>query len=255
MRRLIKFLLRKAGFEIHRSATRPHLREPFIDQQSLLNHLAVAKPVIFDVGAYHGDTVSRYRAAFPNAVIHCFEPSPLSFDALQNRFLNDSNVVILNLAIGERVETRELFVNYHDATNSLLRRPTTGKKYYDKEAVLKETINVPVTSLDSYMHERGISRCDLLKMDIQGSELSALRGAAGMLHDRPPPIIYIEVNFMPHYEQQPLLPDLWSFLACFDYTLFNLYELQTAQDGQVRFGDALFIHQSLRAEALEKSEI
>ena len=45
---------------------------------------SVARPVIFDVGANVGQTAAGFREHFPGAEIHCFEPVPASFRALQS---------------------------------------------------------------------------------------------------------------------------------------------------------------------------
>ena len=49
--------------------------DPYLATRELVTADA---PVIFDVGANVGATARRYRALYPRATIHCFEPYPPS---------------------------------------------------------------------------------------------------------------------------------------------------------------------------------
>jgi hypothetical protein len=44
-------------------------------------------------------------------------------------------------------------------------------------------------------------RANVLKMDAQGAELAILQGAAGLLQSRALPLVFLEVNFVPYYEE------------------------------------------------------
>ncbi len=49
---------------------------------------------------------------------------------------------------------------------------------------------------------------DVLKLDVQGSELQVLKGASGMLAAGGISLIYAEVHLVEVYEGQPLLHDV-----------------------------------------------
>jgi hypothetical protein len=66
-------------------------------------------------------------------------------------------------------------------------------------------------------------------------------------------IIHTEVTFVPHYERGALFCDVCAYLNDRGYTLFNIYDLQWAQNGQVRFGDALFVNARLRSSVIDGS--
>ena len=55
------------------------------------------------------------------------------------------------------------------------------------------TVEVPVVTLDQELMERGISKVDFIKVDIEGGELCFLRGAEQTLRTSKP-LILIEVN-------------------------------------------------------------
>jgi hypothetical protein len=72
-----------------------------------------------------------------------------------------------------------------------------------------------------------------------------------MLRGQQAAVLYIEVVFIPLYQDQPLFHDLCGLLDDFGYTLFNLYELQTADNGQLRYGNALFVSEQMRTEVID----
>jgi FkbM family methyltransferase len=258
MRAIIKSLVRRFGYQIQRVSKTvggPRLDNPFAVQKGLLTRLGIDSPTIFDIGAHRGDTVASYRSMFPNSTIYCFEPFSESFAILKARFQCDHKIIPLALAVSDKTGRREFFVNHLDATNSLLKRPSAGRRYYPKAAVLKEVIQVPTISLDDFMGQRSIENCELLKIDIQGGELLALEGGQKLLRERRPFLIYLEVMFIPHYEGQPLFHELCTFLNGFGYTLFNVYNLHISDNGQLRYGDALFVSERMRTEVIETAAV
>jgi hypothetical protein len=81
---------------------------------------------------------------------------------------------------------------------------------------------------------------DILKLDLQGYELEALRGATTLL----PRVktITVEVEFVPLYNGQPLFGDVDVCLRQAGFRLLNLYELWTQPDGQLTAGDAVYLN-------------
>lgn len=143
------------------------------------------------------------------------------------------------------------FVNEYAATNSLLPRPNSARRYYPKMAGPKQTINVEVISIDDFLQEAGIAGVDILKFDIQGGELNALRGSESLLEAGNTALIYTEIMFIPHYEGSPLFHEIWSFLAGYNYSLFDVYDLHRASNGQIRYGDALFVNDAVRSDVID----
>jgi FkbM family methyltransferase len=225
--------------------------DPFDAQQQMLNELRQPRITIFDVGANHGQTAQVYRAKFLNADIYCFEPFPDSVAALQCTFSDDQRVHIIPKAVSQKTGRSTFYVNGYDATNSLLPRPSAGRRYYPRHAGPKETIEVEVITLDEFVAGTDVSAIDILKLDIQGGELMALRGAMRLLEAGNVSLIYTEVMFIPHYDGEPLFYEIWSFLEQFGYSLFDIYNSETATNGQLRFGDALFVNRVVRDKVID----
>lgn len=55
-----------------------------------------------------------------------------------------------------------------------------------------DTLNVPCTTLDSYVAARAISQVDIVKIDIEGAELEAVKGAHQLLLRERSPIVICE---------------------------------------------------------------
>jgi FkbM family methyltransferase len=215
--------------------------------------MGVTKPVILDIGANQGQTVQNYQRVFPEATIHCFEPFPASVAVLQELFQNDPHVTINALAIADRPGQRDFYVNETmHFTNSLLPRPTDTRRYFPKQAAAKAKITVPCTTIDAYLRDKNLSKIDILKMDIQGGELMALQGAADTLSKHIPHLVYTEAYFVPHYQGAPMLLELWQFLVEHGYSLFDLYPIRRAKNGQLRYGNAIFVSPILRQRVIDR---
>jgi FkbM family methyltransferase len=243
---MVKSTLRRAGLDISRAHT---LKDPFEDQQRLLG--AAGARVIFDVGANRGDVTRRYRKLYPEAEIHAFEPFPECVAALKRRYESDPHTYLHDVAVADAPGTREFFLTQADPSNSLLPRAASSRRYYAKSAPATTSMKVNVVTLDAIADEFGIRHVDVLKFDIQGGELMAMRGAAGLLKDRRVSLIYTEVLYTTFYEHQPVFHEIALFLAGHGYTLFDLYNVVRATNGQIKYGDALFVSQELRAKTVD----
>ncbi len=220
---------------------RPLRSDPFVAQQQLLaGHTCRS---IFDVGAYRGEVAAYYSRLYPAADIYAFEPYPPSYESLVNRFQNNPRIHLVHGAVSSRSGESTFHVNQNPATNSLL---PTGQGSAVASAITTEQITVPTLTLDDFCESRGLPAPEILKFDIQGNEIEALRGADRTLSENGPLLIYTEVLFESLYQNCALFGDLAGFLKDKGYELFNLYSLHHAPDGRLEYGDALFVSKRLR---------
>lgn len=214
-------------------------RNAFIDQKRLLNNLE--NSVIVDVGAHVGDTTELYRKYFSQSKIFCFEPFSESCDYLKKRFINDSNINITETALGSKDETKPLFVSNFSNLNSLQRPNERAWGFADKKSVDVET-----TTLDQFCYKNDIKHIDILKLDIQGSELDVLMGSKIILEKGNISLIYVEWQVVPLYENHHKYYKIAEFLAGYEYEFFNLYNINESRSGQIRWGDAIYTSKKLR---------
>jgi FkbM family methyltransferase len=163
--------------------------------------------VLFDVGANIG-MVSLHAAKICKTV--AFEPDPSFMQRLNvNRGLNPDRVFALEpIAVSDSDGTLQLFTDGADGKSPSLVQ--TGER---------QSVTVPARSLDSLMAEARLPRPTVIKLDIEGAEILALRGAERLLTapDRPR-ALFIELHdtYLPGFGSSA--DEVHSLLRAYGYT-------------------------------------
>lgn len=132
--------------------------------------------VCLDIGANIGYfTLLAASRVGRSGQVHSFEPTPTTFKALQhNVALNGFTQVTLNqLALSNVSGPIQLWVGKDIDSGLVSMRRTTE--------VLTETIAGQAITLDEYLAKHAVGKIRLMKLDIEGAEWLALRGAEQML--------------------------------------------------------------------------
>jgi FkbM family methyltransferase len=196
---------------------------------------------IVDVGANVGDTVEQYRETFPGASVYALEPAPDTFKLLAERFTKDSHVKSFQLALADKAGTSLLHLFEHHATHSLLPFAPTADRFSESGVHEEGTVQISTRRLDAFCKEQGIKRIDILKIDVQGSEIKVLEGGRDLFETKRIGMIFIEANFVPLYVGQAYFYEVMAFLKDFGFQLFDLYNVRHDDRGQIKWCDALFI--------------
>lgn len=204
------------------------------------------KPIIFDIGAFVGQISAKYAEIFPGGQIYAFEPFQDSFSNLQKLTKQHPNIYPANLAVLDFVGTTQLNINNDPTCNSIFPRPTNAVKYYSPSSENVQNVEVNTTTVDDFCQQKQIKFIDILKIDVEGAEIKVLSGATQMLAQHAVGLIYCEVMFISHYQGGCLYHDIAEYLANYGYSLFNLFNLKQAGNGQLRWGNAIFICPQLR---------
>jgi FkbM family methyltransferase len=145
---------------------------------------------VLDIGANQGYyTLLASRKVGPQGKVFAFEPSAREVRHLKlHLWLNrNKNIRVVRSALGADTGTANLHVvlGTESGCNSL-RPPNVGQP--------TSLASVPVERLDDVLKAHGVSRVDFIKLDVEGAELSVLRGAQELLLRSPRPVILIEVQ-------------------------------------------------------------
>jgi FkbM family methyltransferase len=144
-------------------------------ERKLLRKILLQGAVVADVGANIG-IYSQFlsRCVGPGGLVHSFEPSRDNFRRLSAATRDVSNVRLTQAAVGERSGPCTLYVS--DKLN-------VDHRAYKADGDSRRAIPIEMVALDDYFKPG--QRVDLIKMDIQGYELHALRGAQRVLQENP----------------------------------------------------------------------
>jgi FkbM family methyltransferase len=145
---------------------------------------------VLDVGAHKGlYSLISARKVGPHGRVFAFEPSPRERKRLQQhlRLNRCLNVQVFDFALGASNGDTDLFVveGTESGCNSL-RPPDVTQPV--------RAIRTSVRTLDDFVRDQGIVAIDFVKLDVEGAELSVLKGAAKLLESGQRPAILCEVQ-------------------------------------------------------------
>jgi FkbM family methyltransferase len=110
-----------------------------------------------------------------NGSVHCFEPDITNFKHLQKRVQSLSNVIINEKAVGAKTEKIKIYTSKELNVDHRTYKP----EVYDDE------IEIEAISIDDYVLLNNIKKIDLIKIDIQGFEMQAIKGMEKTLNSNP----------------------------------------------------------------------
>jgi FkbM family methyltransferase len=145
---------------------------------------------VLDIGAHHGFyTLLASRRVGPQGRVLAVEASPREIKKLHLHLTVNrcTNVLVESCVLGESEGYGELHVvvGGQSGCNSL-RKPEASEPTI--------TIPVHIRRLDSVVDAYNIKRVDFMKLDVEGGELSVLKGGIELLGRRPRPVMLIEVQ-------------------------------------------------------------
>ena len=228
------------------------------EEDSFQRHCRLAKLLmndgmhIFDIGANVGQSITRYREQFPDCIITSFEPNPAAFSILEKNWGGLTGITLNCFALSNDIGQASFYATRVSEASSLL-KPTehimnlSSEHKYDYEA-----INVSTTTLDHYCDVSGIKKIDILKLDVQGSEFSVLRGAEKSLQAGMIRLVYSEITFAETYKNQTRFVDLVSYLCQLNYELWDIGSFLYTRNDRLWAGNLTFVHASA-ANFIEKN--
>jgi FkbM family methyltransferase len=174
---------------------------------------------VIDAGAHIGyyALMAAHRLRQVGAgLVFAFEPHPINFADLQrNQQLNNmSNLILIQKAVADQTTQMRLFSSPLSGSgcHSLRQFPFHSNSY-----------EIECTTLDDFMDTHKEAKIGLIKLDVEGAELPALRGAQRLIERDKPYIMYEEVEDRDRafgYE----IKDLRSFLESLGYKIYPVQD-------------------------------
>lgn len=189
---------------------------------------------VVDGGANKGRVTARLLSLFPRALVTAYEPQPRLARKLDVRFAAESRVLVRQAGLGSAPGTLSLNVLESPTCSSFLSPAAIREKHAGKPMDVTQVVEVPVVRLEDDLS----SPAQALKLDLQGYELEALKGAAGVLDGFR--AVLCEVSFRELYAAQPLGEDVIGWMLARGFRLLGLYSPWRDEGGALVAADALF---------------
>ena len=174
---------------------------------------------VWDVGANIGQYATAVRRGGYRGRVISIEPGSDAFHNLWMRTEHDNSWYALRTAVAEIPGERVLHVTRNSQSSSLLPMLDRHVEAAPSSEVTRDE-TVPTETLDQLRRELGAPAPYFLKLDLQGCELAALRGAPRFLRDTA--ATEIEMSLVELYEGAPTWEEVTSYLRDAGFTLCDL---------------------------------
>ena len=214
MRKLLKYIAQRFGYDILHLPTDPMLRQ----QLDLLSKYGIN--LIFDVGANTGQFGQRLRKLGFTGKIVSFEPLPDAFQQAKFTADQDGDWTVVHTAIGNFIGETHLNVSQNSYSSSILDVLPVHVASAPESISLRK-INVSVQTIDSLIDQyyTGDSRL-YVKIDTQGYEKQVFEGCLRSLDKISG--FQMELSLLPLYEGETLMFDMVNLLREYGFKLMLL---------------------------------
>ena len=214
MKRVVKRLLQRVGYDIQRMPSDPAIRERI----RLLNDHGVT--LILDIGANEGQYAKVMRACGYTGRVVSFEPLPDAYAKLKASSAPDPLWITVNSAVGDRDGVVTMNISQNSYSSSILNMlPRHLESAPDSRFVGK--VGAPVCRVDTIFNQycRANDRV-FLKIDTQGYDRKVIEGCSESLKR----IVgfQLELSLAPLYEGETLMPEMVDLMRSYGYVLLHL---------------------------------
>jgi FkbM family methyltransferase len=171
--------------------------------------------VVIDAGANIGGfVVQAARKIGKTGKIYAIEPNEENRRTLQkNLELNNiENCEILSDALWSEKCTKEFFISHRPGEHTLI--DYEGDAHFQK----KDVTTIHCERLDDLIKKHKIDKVDYLKMDIEGAEIEALKGAETFLKSQTP---FLLIEALHEVDGKPAYHKIVTFLESLGYKMLK----------------------------------
>lgn len=231
--RTAKSLFNAVGLDVVKKGQSRTLRE----RMQRIKDFGFAPRTILDGGAFHGLWSKEAAAKFPGAQLVVVEPNQLLLATIER---NLSHLVpkpeIVNAALGQQ-RGRARFNIWKDP------RSDQGASLLDHvSGEAARIVDVSVETLDDIAEKTG-HMPDLVKLDLQGAELPAIRGGTSVLKNAE--VAIVEFGCLEAYIGRTTPRELLDAMYERAFRLYDVVDLHDRPyDGALAGGDMFFVKES-----------
>ncbi len=237
-------LLDRLGLHVERVGSHEDIlgrpRRDLGESYKLLHELGTQPRTIIDIGAASG--TPELMAAFPDARLVLVEPLAEFADQL-DLIAQTRPSIVISAAAGESTGSLTFHVHPDQLEGSSALEETMG--------VFADGVSrtVPVVRVDEAFDRMEFPGPYLIKIDVQGAELTALEGCAGLLDSTD--ALCLEVSLFSFMKEAPQLADVVAKLASLGFAAWDIIPGWTRPlDGALGQVDIVFVPETsdLRAD-------
>ncbi len=244
MKQLVKSLAQNLGYDITQrnrlenlpgSNARPTGNMTFFLED--LKARGLNPSSILDVGANRAKWSREVKFVFPDASCMLIEPQ-LEMQSELDLFCQDfpdSQYILAGAGATQQELTLTVWENF--AGSSFLPEETDDLKESGKQR------NIPIITIDSLIETKKIELPQLVKLDIQGFELEALKGASSLFGATE--VFILEVSLFSFIKGQPVFHEVVNFMEKRGYVVYDFAGLsRRPYDGALGQVDVCFVKQN-----------
>jgi len=180
-----------------------------------LHHFLKPNMVFVDVGANQGEYALFAAKRLSNGTVVAFEPLPSILSHLyENIKLNGfDNIIVFEKGVSDKQQS--LVIHELDGNNEGMATVFPGDR------VVGKSFEIQLERIDDIFSQTGLTRLDFMKFDIEGSELSALKGSVAVIN-KFRPVIMVEVSVKTYEAAGYKIQDVLEFFDQLGYDYFSI---------------------------------
>jgi FkbM family methyltransferase len=177
------------------------------------------EPIFFDIGANYGYYTVKYAELCKKVL--SFEPVNQTYSVLASNIKRNKlqNVMAYKLGISDKKQDCMINLYSSSGNNSIFDRDIPSEHPCKKIG----TQHISLLSLDEFIQQNPAIYPDIIKIDVEGSELNVLSGAKDTILKHSP-VIVIEYSQNTSYDAGYQREELIENLKMFSYTIYGIPE-------------------------------